>query len=241
MLQKTRGIVLHTVKFGESSLIVHTYTERFGRQSLMIKGVRKSRKQSRSNLFQPLFLLDLEIYHKESRDIHLIGNVSRSVPLNNIPYDHVLSTQALFMAEVLYRVLKEEESNPMLFHFLESSVQYLDSLEEPSPDFHILFLFQLTKHLGFYPVNNYSDQNPYFDLIKGSFKPFLKDEMTQLSRHAGNLFSQFMGMEYHSLEVTRFNHHQRNQVLRELLRFYRYHNEGMGEVRSAEVLTGLFE
>ena len=128
MLHKTRGIVLHTLKYGESSLIVHVYTEKFGRQSLMIKGVRKSRKQSRANLFQPLFLLDFEIYHKEQRNIHLISSVGRSIPLNHIPYNHTLSTQALFMAEVLYRVLKEEESNPMLFHFLVNSVEYLDSL-----------------------------------------------------------------------------------------------------------------
>ena len=241
MLHKTRGIVLHTVKYGESSLIAHVYTEKFGRQSLMIKGVRKSRRQSRSNLFQPLFLLDFEIYHKEKRDIHLINDVSRSVPLNNIPYDHTLSTQALFIAEVLYRVLKEEESNPMLFHFLVNSVEYLDSLEQPSPDFHIIFLIQLTRHLGFYPVNNYSEDNPYFDLIKGSFKPFLKDDLTQLGRAAGLLFSQFLKLDYGTLGSSPFSHHQRNTVLRELLRFYRFHNDGMGEVRSVEVLTKLFE
>ncbi|MBN2698975.1 MAG: DNA repair protein RecO [Bacteroidales bacterium] len=240
MLYKTRGIVLHALKYGETSLIVHVYTEKHGRQSLMVKGVRKSKGQNRSNLFQPLFLLDLEIYHKESREIQLISSVSRSVPLTNIPYNHTLSMQALFMAEVLYRVLKEEEGNPMLFHFLVSSVEYLDSLEMPAPDFHILFLFQLSRYLGFYPVNNYSDENPYFDLVKGSFKPFLQDDTVQIGRAEGELFSRFLKLDYRSLSPSVFSRGQRNQVLKELLRFYRFHNEGMGEVRSAEVLAGLF-
>jgi len=173
--------------------------------------------------------------------MHFIRDVGRTIPLNNIPYDHILSTRAIFIAEVLYRTLQEEESNPMLFQFLKSSIEYLDSLDDPAPDFHIIFMFQLTKHLGFYPVNNYSSDNPYFDLIKGSFKPFLQDDTIQLNRSTGLLFSQFLDLEYRSSQSTPFNREQRNLVLRELLRFYRFHNEGMGEIRSAEVLASLFD
>ena len=73
MIRKTRGIVLHTTKYGESSLVVHCYTEQFGRQAFMVKGVRKSRKNNRSNLFQPLFILEFDVYHKDSRDIQLVN------------------------------------------------------------------------------------------------------------------------------------------------------------------------
>ena len=170
MIRKTRGIVLHTTRYGESSLVVHCYTEQSGRQSLMVKGVRKSRKQNRSNLFQPLFILDFEVYHKNTREMQLVKEVTRAVPMNSIPYDITKSTQAIFMAEVLYRVVKEEEPNPMLAHFLLNTIQYLDALEEPSADFHIIFLFQLSKYLGFYPQNNYGQFNKFFDLTSGLFK-----------------------------------------------------------------------
>jgi len=123
MIRKTRGIVLHTTKYGESSLVVHCYTEQVGRQTFMVKGVRKSRKQNRSNLFQPLFILDFEIYHKDSREIQLVKEVTRAFPLNSLPFDITKSTQAIFIAEVLYRVLKEEESNPILNNFLVSTIQ----------------------------------------------------------------------------------------------------------------------
>ena len=154
MIRKTRGIVLHTTKYGESSLVVHCYTEQGGRQTFMVKGVRKSRKHNRSNLFQPLFILDFEVYHKDSRDIQLVKEVTRAIPLNSLPFDITKSTQAIFMAEVLYRVAKEEEPNPVLANFLFSTIQYLDTMEEASADFHIIFMFQLSKHLGFYPQNN---------------------------------------------------------------------------------------
>ena len=141
MIRKTRGIVLHTTRYGESSLVVHCYTEQSGRQTYMVKGVRKSRKQNRSNLFQPLFILDFEVYHKNTAGIQLVKEVNRAMPLNSIPFDITKSTQAIFMAEVLYRVVKEEESNPMQAHFLINTIQYLDALEEASPDFHILLCF----------------------------------------------------------------------------------------------------
>jgi len=95
MIRKTRGIVLHTTRYGESSLIAHCYTEQSGRQTLIVKGVRKSRKQNRSNLFQALFILDFEIYHKDSREIQLVKEVNRALPLNSIPFDITKSTQTI--------------------------------------------------------------------------------------------------------------------------------------------------
>jgi DNA repair protein RecO (recombination protein O) len=122
-----------------------------GRQSFLVKGVRKSRKQSRSNLFQPLFILDFEIYYKDNRDMHLVKEVTRSIPLNSIPYNITKSTQAIFMSEILYRVLKEEEANPIMAQYLFSTIQYLDAMDEPSPEYHIVFMFQLSRYLGFFP------------------------------------------------------------------------------------------
>ena len=66
------------------------------------------------------------------------------------------------MAEVLYRVIREEEPNPMLAQFLMNSIQYMDALEEPLPDFHIIFMFQLSRHLGFFPQNNFGNGKRLF-------------------------------------------------------------------------------
>ena len=240
MIRKTRGIVLHTTRYGESSLVVHCYTEQFGRQTYMVKGVRRSRKNNRSNLFQPLFLLDFEVYHKDSRDMQLVKEVNRAIPINSIPYDITKSTQAIFMAEVLYRVVKEEESNPILARFLVNSIQYLDTMEDPLPDFHIVFLFHLSKHLGFYPQNNIGDKVPYFDLVSGQFKSFINDSETQLDKETSLLWSKYIESDYQGIRTGGFNSFQRKVVLDKLVRYYKLHVAGMGEIRSLEVLHTFF-
>ncbi len=240
MIRKIRGIILHTTRYGESSLVVHCYTEQYGRQSYMVKGVRKSRKQNRSNLFQPLFILDFEVYHKDSREIQLVKEVSRAIPLNSLPFDMVKSAQAIFMAEVIYRVVREEEPNPMLAHFLLSSIQYLDALEKASPDFHILFMFQLSRHLGFYPQNNFDEGRIYFDLSSGQFISHCKDPEIHLDEISSKLWLQYMLSEYQSVKESDFNGLQRKLVLDNLVRFYKSHVAGMGEILSLEVLHTYF-
>jgi DNA repair protein RecO (recombination protein O) len=240
MIRKTRGIVLHTTRYGESSLVVHCYTEQYGRQSYMVKGVRKSRKQNRSNLFQPLFILDFEVYHKVSREIQLVKEVNRAIPLNSLPFDITKSTQAIFMAEVLYRVVKEEESNPMLAHFLIHTIQYLDALEEPSPDFHIVFMFQLSRYLGFYPQNNYGEGDDLFNLNSGRFKSYPADPEVQLSREDSVLWSRYMVLDLQSIKDVSFNSNHRKTMLNNLIRYFKFHVDGMGEIRSLEVLHTFF-
>ncbi len=240
MIRKTRGIVLHTTRYGESSLVVHCYTEQFGRQSLMVKGVRKSRKNIRSNLFQPLFILDLEVYHKNTREVQLVKEVSRTTPLTSIPYEITKSTQAIFIAEVLYRVVKEEEPNSMLSHFLINTIQYLDALEDSSPDFHIIFLFQLSRYLGFYPQKNYGELNKFFDLSNGLFITHMGDPDVTLDESMSMLWSRFMSLDYQSVKEAWFNSAHRKAVLDNLVRYYKLHVEGMGDIRSLEVLHDFF-
>ena len=240
MIIKTRGIVLHTTRYGDTSLIVHAYTQEYGRQTFMLKGVRKSGKAGRSSMFQPLFILDFEVYRKDGRDIQLVKEVSRPVILNSLPFDIVKSTQAIFIAEVLYRVVKEEESNPVLSRFLLNSIEYLDALENPMPDFHIIFLFHLSRHLGFYPQNNCSSTTPYFELGEGKFKAYAKDPEKSLDRDSSDLWSRYLKLDYESGISCGFNSGQRKTTLDNLIRYYKFHVSSMGEIRSLEVLRSLF-
>lgn len=240
MIRKTRGIVLHTTRYGESSLVVHCYTEQYGRQTYMVKGVRKSRRNNRSNLFQPLFILDFEVYHKDARDMQLVKEVSRATPLNSIPFEITKSTQAIFMAEVLYRVVREEEPNPMLAHFLLNSIRYLDALEDPIPDFHIVFLFNLTRHLGFFPQNNHGEDCPFFDLDAGLFQAEYQGPERSLDRDTSTLWSRYIAMDFQDTRRLGANSQQRKAVLEQLVKYYRSHVEGMGEIRSLEVLHAFF-
>jgi DNA repair protein RecO (recombination protein O) len=144
------------------------------------------------------------------------------------------------MAEVLYRVVKEEESNPMLAHFLINNIQYLDALEEPSPDFHIIFLFQLSRYLGFYPQKNFGNENIFFDLASGRFKPLMTDPGIQLDEANSMLWNRYMSLDYQKIKESGFNSAQRKQVLDNQVRYYKLHVDGMGDIRSLEVLHDFF-
>jgi len=240
MLRKTRGIVLHAFPYSESSIIFHCYTEDFGRLSLMGKGMRKSRKQNRSNLLQPLFLLDLEIYFKEQTEIKLVRELTRSVPLNTIPQNIVKSTQAIFIAEVLYRGVREEHENRALFSFLYNAIQYLDLIDDPDPDFHLMFLCQLSKYLGFFPKNNYSEENREFDPVNGLFKVATLSTDEALLSGSFHL-SKMLGAEGLKNSSSKLTRENRKVLLNLLLQFYEIHVDGMNKLNSLEVLTSLFD
>ena len=76
---------------------------------------------------------------------------------------------ALFIAEVLYKCIREEEKNKTLFDFLHTSIQLLDEDSSGNNIFHLLFMIKLSKHLGFYPHNFKNTQKSYFDLREGLF------------------------------------------------------------------------
>jgi DNA repair protein RecO (recombination protein O) len=144
------------------------------------------------------------------------------------------------MAEVLYRVVKEEETNPMLASFLFSTIQYLDTMEDPSPDFHILFMFQLSRHLGFYPQNNYGEELPFFNLVSGRFNTHFMDPEVDLDGDASRLWHRYMSTDLQRVNQEGFNGAQRKTTLDNLIRYYKLHISGLGDIRSLEILHAYF-
>jgi len=128
-LHKTKGIVLRTVKYGETSVIVTLFTELFGIQSYLVNGVRASSKKGtgKANMFQPAAILDLVVYHNELKQLNRIKEFRWSIIYQHILTDVPKNAVALFMVELLTKCLKQPESNPDLFHFVEDCFLYLDN------------------------------------------------------------------------------------------------------------------
>jgi DNA repair protein RecO (recombination protein O) len=137
-------------------------------------------------------------------------------------------------------VIREEESNPMLAHFLMNSIRYLDALEDPLPDFHIIFMFHLTRHLGFYPRNNYGESYPYFDLVSGHFQADYPGPESHLGRETSALWSACLSSDFQETKKLGLNSQQRKNILDLLVKYYRSHVAGMREIKSLEVLHTFF-
>lgn len=240
MLEKSKAIVLHSIRQGESSLIVQCFTERWGRQSFLVKGARSSKRGSKANLFQPLFVLQLDIYFKASRDLQWIKEASLVNPLNSLQQDISKSAQAIFIAEILSRTLREEEQNMPLYTFLETSINYLDLLESASASFHLLFLFQFARHLGFGPHHNYSERRKFFDLSHGTFTEV--PGTSDLAREAelGIFWNTCFTNSYDQINTLVNNQSSRNIFLDSIIEFYDCHMSNLKQIKSLEILRTIF-
>src|ERR1700739_1195719 len=107
MLHKTRGIVFKSTDYGESSVIVQVFTEKFGLQSYIINGVKKPKAKITQNMLQALNLLNMVVYHKNTGQVQRISELKASPVLQSIPYNVVKSSIAIFLNEVLYKAVKQ--------------------------------------------------------------------------------------------------------------------------------------
>ncbi len=168
---KGRGVVLHTLKYGDSSMVVYLLTDVGGRRSYMVQGVRsRSGRGSKLALFQPMFPVEFEGLESSRQQMHRFREVRTAFSLQSLPFDVRKSTMALFMAEVLYRLVRESEPNEALFDFVWGSVGALDAMQEGVANFHLWFLAGLSRFLGFCPGNEYMP-GAWFDIREGLFTP----------------------------------------------------------------------
>ncbi|MFC2102076.1 DNA repair protein RecO [Bacteroidota bacterium] len=236
MLHKTRGIVLHSFKYSESSLIVKAFTESFGLQSYMLKGVRSQKAKNKPALFQPLTLLELVVYHKEKTSLHPVKEVRLAIPTHSTASDIRKSSIALFLAELIYRSIREEETNSHLFEFLWNGFIQLDETEDAIADFHLLFSMKLCRFLGFQPQENHSEYNRFFHLREGFFHPLYSSSEDCLDEEQSKWFLKLIKTEMHQLSSLAFPSKIRSILLDKVLLYYRFHLTGFSEIRSREVL-----
>ena len=238
---KTSAIVLHHVKYTDTSLVATIYTRLQGRKSFLVQGVYKPRSKFPASYFQPLTLLDLEISINPRRELQRIRELALHVPFHSVPFDITRGTIALFLAEILYKTLREEEPNPVLFDFLFHAIQFFDLNDEGAANFHLWFLINFTKHLGFYPDNNFSSAHPVFDPMNGRFFSPMMVQPTERELQNGVWLSKFMEASLEEAGKLKLNHSIRNSLLMILVEYYQVHLGGLGQIKSLPVLQNVFE
>jgi len=237
MLQKTRAVVLHCTEYAEASLIVKAYTAENGMQSFLVNGVRKSKARYAANLFQPLSIIEVVAYIKKPGGLHRVSDVSASPALSNIPYDIVKTTMAIFLGEVLYRSIKEEEINPELFTFIDHAVQILDVHHETVSRFHLCFMLQLSRFLGFFPSGKYDAVTPWFDLKEGTFQEHRPNHPYFLDPILSERFYALLSISLEDVSEIKLTAQQRKSILEALIGYYELHHTQGSRIKSHEILN----
>jgi DNA repair protein RecO (recombination protein O) len=240
MVCKSRAIVLKTIKYSETSLVVKAFTEQFGLKSFLVRSVRKKHAKNSPNLFQPLNILEIVFSEKESTSLIIPKEISIGYSFQSIPFDLYKSSIILFMNELIYRSVHEEEANPELFQFLFQSIVYIDSTTERISNTHLVFSFQLTQHLGFYPLGSFTPEKPYFLLREGIFSKHSPEDDFSLDQEESMLLDSFINSDLESCHEIEISNALRNRMLEIIILYYQLHLIGFGEIKSLDVLNQVF-
>jgi DNA repair protein RecO (recombination protein O) len=240
MIYKTRGIVLHRYKYSDSKIISNIYTEKFGLKTYIIFGNTGKKSKMQINLLQPLAILDLNVYNKETGEIQKIKELSINYPFTSMYSDIKKSTLSFFIAEFLLKTLKEQEPDPSLFEFLFRSFIKLEEDQNKISNFHILFLTELCHYLGIHPDKNYSSTNKIFDLQSGRFvlgNPFHDNFLNEKQSEQFNIILNHSTMYSYKLDL---NLEERRFYLQTLLQYYQIHLERPGKLKTLQIISDIF-
>ena len=237
---KARGVVLGTVKYGDKAVIVNMLTDTMGRRSYIVQGLGSGKgRGSKLAYFQPLFVLQFEGLISDKSDLHRMKDVQNGVVLQSIPYDIRKSTIALFIAEVLYRLVGESEENKILFDFVYGSVEALDAMTEGVSNFHLWFLAHLSRFLGFAPGNEYAEDS-YFDMREGVYTPIRPMHDKFCNQEYARLLNDLIECDVEYLGEIGLNRTQRVDMLSGLVDYYSIHLDAIRRVQSIAILQQVF-
>jgi DNA repair protein RecO (recombination protein O) len=237
---KTKGIVLRTVKYGETSVIATVYTALFGIQSYIVKGVRQTSKKgsSKASYFQPAAMLEMEVYHNELKNLQFIKDYQWSYLYNALFFDVIKNAAAMYLIELLQHALKQPEANPELFYLIEDSLKQLDKGNETlTANMPLYFTLHLLAELGFQVQGEYNVQTPVLDLQDGNFVSAIPDHQFYITGDLAATTSSINNINfYNDLESFHLNRNIRRQLLEAYAQYLSLHIEGFGELRSLKVL-----
>lgn len=224
-MQKTQGICLNFVRFKESSIIVQVFTEQFGRQSYIVNGVRsKSAKNNKIALYQPLTQLEMVVWHKENREIQRITEVKLSYSYYNLTVNPRKTIVAIFLTEILSKILKVQEEDPSLYSYITSALQAYDQLSSQYENFHLQFLLKLPNFFGL----GLDSAN---QLVEN------QNDLKFTDNIIANLTNQLIESSFQN--NIKLNLSNRREILQLIIRFYQHHFENFGELKSWEVLKSI--
>lgn len=240
MTEKTRAIMLHSIKYSESQLIVDFLTESMGRLSFLVRLPKSSNGKMKRQYFQPLMLLDIEFDYRPSRKLQRLINIGVAYPFGSIPLSPVKISLSLFLAEFLLYATRCEQKNASLFGFIYQSLVWLDQASGNISNFHLLFLVRLTYFLGLEPNLAEWTGKEYFDLMDGCFVSLVPSHSHYLSIADSFHLVQIFRLRYNTMHLYPMSRQERNHCVEVIIEYYQLHIPGFPDMKSLPVLKTLF-
>ena len=234
MIISSSAIVLSKLKYRDNDLIIKLFVRELGLTSFIVRG---GSKKNKTNYFQQLSLLEIEFDFNSKKNLHYFKDFESKYNLKTIHTDFKKMGVIIFLSEVLSKILIHQQKDYQLYDFIEDAIKYYD-IDVFSSAFHIVFLINLSKFLGFYPEMN-NNNYQYFDLQHG-FYTNTKDSDYIIYDDDLKCFNKILGINFDDLNRLTFTLVQRKKLLDNIILYYRLHIENFVSVKSLEVLRQLF-
>lgn len=233
---ETQGIIFRVVKYSETSIICDIYTRDKGLSSYIVSGVRSTKSGQKAAIYKPMNLVNVVAYDHNIEKLNRIKEICLAYHYQKLNFDVLFSSMAIFIMEVCRNAIKEREANYPLYDFIHSRFISLDESLQMNPNTHLSFLAELSVFLGFAPMDNYSDANPYFNLLEGVYVESDNTDVFVLDREMSYLFYQICKYGQSNPEMIQTTRSQRNQLTEFWMQYYRFHIHGFKDVNSFEIL-----
>lgn len=237
MIIKTRGIIIRTKKYSESSIIADIYTEAKGLRSYIVSGVRAKKSKFPPGLLQVMSLVDMVAYHRDDKQsMSRIKEIRAAHVFQRLPFEIARRSVGIFMAEITQRTIRESEENADLFQFLFDSFLFLDETTQSVANVHLWFMINLSAHLGFMPGGELDEYNDFFDLKEGQFVPFGFDHTYFLDEELSLILHNLIQVPVEKVHEVDMSRIQRKLLVGHLLDFYALHIENLPKIHSHAIL-----
>ena len=123
--QKTKGIILQSIRYSEAANILCVYTKDNGRESFIVYRSKTKRSGLKSVFMQPFSVVEMEVKRKNNAELHHITELRPAFSQSGIIFNPIKTILSLFLSEVLYRVLRSTDRDPELFSFWKIQFRFL--------------------------------------------------------------------------------------------------------------------
>lgn len=239
MLGNSKGIVLRSVKYGDSSLIVSIFSETYGLNAYMLKGIRSEKNKSkRAGLLHPGSLLTITTEHKPYRQLQHIKEFAPAYLYQQLPEDIVRNCIAVFSVELLQKLLPEAECMEDLFQFCYEYFLQIDTIPHNRlANLPIFFLIQCGRYFGYNVQGSYDEQHCFLSTSDGIFAASPPSRGVLLNTIEVAAIAQLIVVEdYEQLQQLDINRTMRNNLMDWFLEFLQLQTQHLTPLRSLEVL-----
>ncbi|MBK8711101.1 MAG: DNA repair protein RecO [Niastella sp.] len=240
MIYNTKAIILRSIRYGDTSLVVTAFTERFGVQTYIVNAARSAKKSSaKAILFQPSAQLEMQAYHQEQKAMNRIKEANWAFLYQHILSDVVKNSIALFMIELLHKTLKQPEQNIDLFYFCEDALQQLDQASmEVAANFPLYFVLQLPHFSGLQIQDDFMPgKREILDLQEGRFVSSVPQHTYYLENENAQLTAELLRiMQPGELADIKLNKNIRRVLLAAYISYFQLHIQDFGNLKTLPII-----